>query len=133
MFAPSTSPENNFRFQGKNCSVSQTSTMTMSIIKDLFLNCIRAATILNEDTAFANDLAKTSETLLPFRIGSKGQLLEWYEEQEEAEPHHRHVSHLYALHPARLIECRKNTRLAQASRQTLELRGDERYRMEFKG
>lgn len=125
MFAPSTSPENNFRFQGKNCSVSQTSTMTMSIIKDLFLNCIRAATILNEDTAFANDLAKTSETLLPFRIGSKGQLLEWYEEQEEAEPHHRHVSHLYALHPARLIDAEKTPDLAQACRQTLELRGDD--------
>ena len=123
--APSTSPENTFTYRGKSCSVSQTSTMTMAIIKDLFISCIRSAEILDFDHDFAALLKQKLELMLPFQIGNKGQLLEWYEEHEEREPHHRHVSHLYALHPARLINTEDTPELTEACRKTLELRGDD--------
>jgi alpha-L-fucosidase 2 len=58
-------------------------------------------------------------------IGNKGQLQEWYRDYEDVDPHHRHVSHLYALHPATLISVTKTPELANAARRTLELRGDE--------
>ena len=54
-------------------------------------------------------------------LGSKGQILEWDREYEEADPHHRHLSFLYALYPAKMIHTKQ---LAQACRRSLELRGD---------
>ncbi len=122
--APSTSPENSFFYKAKICSVSQTTTMTMSIIKDLFQNCIKSADVLSKDKDFSDRLKETLEKMLPFKIGSKGQLLEWYEEVAEIEPHHRHVSHLYALHPSNLISVEKTPELANACKKTLKLRGD---------
>lgn len=123
--APSTSPENSFVYEGKGCSVSQTSTMTMGIIKDLFGNCIKAALLLDCDTEYAELLKAKTAQMLPFKTGSKGQLLEWYEEMAETEPHHRHVSHLYSLHPAHLISVEETPELADACKKTLELRGDD--------
>ncbi len=123
--APSTSPENSFNYEGKSCSVSQTSTMTMSIIKDLFGNCIKAATILECDNEYSALLKSTLSKMLDFKIGKKGQLLEWYEEVEEKEPHHRHVSHLYSLHPSNLITIENTPELAEACKKTLEIRGDD--------
>ena len=123
--APSTSPENNFLYKGSVCAVSQTSTMTMSIIRELFENCIRSCEILGEDKEFANLLSEKLQKMLPFKIGSKGQLLEWYEEYKEVEPHHRHCSMLYGLHPAHLITVDDTPELAQACKRSLELRGDE--------
>lgn len=123
--APSTSPENSFTYEGKSCSVSQTSTMTMGIIKDLLTNCVKVAEVLNCDADFAELLTVKLTKMLPFRTGSKGQLLEWYEEVEEREPHHRHVSHLYSLHPAHLISVEETPELANACKKTLELRGDD--------
>ena len=125
IFAPSTSPENTFKFQNRQCALSQTTTMTMSIIADLFDNYLKACRILSIENDFTKEIAQARERLLPFKIGSKGQLLEWYEELPEAEPHHRHVSHLYALHPANLIDTEKTPELAEACRRTLELRGDD--------
>jgi len=125
IFAPSTSPENTFKFQNRHCAVSQTTTMTMSIIADLFDNYLKACKILSIENDFTKAIADARERLLPFKVGSKGQLLEWYEEMEETEPHHRHVSHLYALHPANLIDTEKTPQLAAACRKTLELRGDD--------
>ena len=52
------------------------------------------------DKTFADEVRKCLKKLPPHRIGRNGQLLEWFEEYEEAEPGHRHISHLYALHPA---------------------------------
>lgn len=101
--APSTSPENNFLINGRQCAVSQTTTMTMSIIRELFENCVKASEILGEDGEFAKALKDKLGRLLPFKIGKKGQLLEWYNEEREAEMHHRHCSMLYGLHPAHLI------------------------------
>jgi alpha-L-fucosidase 2 len=124
--APAMSPENLFYDStGNKCSVSIATTRDMSIIRDLFANCIAAAKVLNVDAAFVNELAVKKEKLYPFQIGKKGNLQEWYKDFEDVEPHHRHVSHLYALHPATQISPLTTPELANAAKRTLELRGNE--------
>ncbi len=124
MIAPSTSPENEFWYGKEKCSVSQTSTMSMSIIKELFINCKKAADILGISDDIINEINEKQPKLLPFKVGAKGDLLEWYDDVEWCEPHHRHVSHLYALHPARLINHEDTPELIEAAKKTLEYRGD---------
>lgn len=124
--APSTSPENAFRYgDGKTGIVSVASTMDMAIARDLFANLEAAGQVLDTDQAFRAEVKAAGQKLFPFQIGAKGQLLEWYQDFDEVEPHHRHVSHLYALHPARIISPLATPELANAARRTLELRGDE--------
>lgn len=123
--APSVSPENRF-FDGnkKSQSVSVASTMDMSIIWDLFTNLAEASQVLNTDEAFrATVLAKRAQ-LYPMQIGSKGQLLEWQKEFEETEPEHRHVSHLFGLHPGRQITKTSAPLFFEATKKTLAMRGD---------
>ncbi len=122
---PSTSPENRYYYDGKKKgAVTVASTMDMGIIKDLFANITAASTILNTDEDFRDTIITANQKLFPFKIGSKGQLLEWYKDFEEEDPHHRHMSHLYALHPTNLISPLKTPDLANAAKKTLELRGD---------
>ncbi len=124
--APSTSPENAFaRGEDDNLALSQTTTMTMSITREVFENTLKTVEALGlpeDDLVFR--LRAALPRLLPFQIGSKGQLLEWYKEETEDDPHHRHKSHLYALHPAGQINMDDTPALAAAVRQSLELRGD---------
>ncbi|KFF02649.1 glycoside hydrolase family 95 protein [Flavobacterium reichenbachii] len=123
---PSTSPENKYYYDGKKQgTVTTASTMDIAIIKDLFENTREASKVLDIDSEFRQTLDKASSKLFPFKIGSKGQLLEWYKDFEEEDPHHRHTSHLYALHPADLISPLKTPELAAAAKRTLELRGDD--------
>jgi len=123
---PSTSPENIFYYDGKKQgTVTTASTMDIGIIKDLFENTIEASKVLNADLEFRQKVNSAREELLPFQIGSKGQLQEWYKDFEEEDPHHRHTSHLYALHPANLISPLQTPELAAAAKKTLELRGDD--------
>src|SRR5258708_34203349 len=99
--------------------------MHVSIIRDLFANVIAASTVLDTDQTFREQLTATQLKLLPFQIGSKGQLQEWYRDFEDVDPHHRHTSHLYALHPAHEISPLTTPELAAAAKKTLELRGDD--------
>ncbi|MEO8018877.1 MAG: glycoside hydrolase N-terminal domain-containing protein, partial [Pseudomonadota bacterium] len=126
---PSTSPENLFYFESsgekKRGAVSVASTMDLGIIRDSFANVIAAGAVLNTDDDFRAKLATTRDRLLPFRIGAKGQLQEWYRDFEDVDPHHRHTSHLFALHPAHEISPLATPELAAAARHTLELRGDD--------
>lgn len=123
---PSTSPENKYYYDGKKGGVVTTaSTMDIGIIKDLFENISEASKILNIDADFRQKVDKATNQLLPFQIGAKGQLQEWYKDFEDEDPHHRHTSHLYALHPANLISPLKTPDLANAAKKTLELRGDD--------
>lgn len=124
IFAPSTSPENTYSFKGKPVSVSQTTTMSMTIIKELFSNILKAANSLNIEDETVKEIKKKLPLLLPFKIGSEGQLLEWYNDEEEVEPHHRHKSHLYGLHPSNLITPDETPELASACKRSLERRGD---------
>ncbi|MCH5718021.1 glycosyl hydrolase family 95 catalytic domain-containing protein [Niabella hibiscisoli] len=124
--APSTTPENSFKdVNGKGQSVSVATTMDMSIIRDLFTNTVEAAKILGIDQAFSDTLTAKRQKLSPLKIGSKGQLLEWNEDFEEEEPLHRHVSHLYGLHPGKEMTPFENPQWFQAAKKTLQLRGDE--------
>jgi alpha-L-fucosidase 2 len=125
MLCPSTSPENGFTIEGKRLATARTTAMTMAIIRELLGNCISAADILGTDRDFAGKLSGIRDKLFPYQIGSKGQVLEWDGEYEEVEPHHRHTSLLYGLHPGNQISAEKTPDLFAASKKTLELRGDD--------
>lgn len=124
--APTTSPENTYLLpNGERVNVCAGSTMDNQILRELFSNTIDAARILGIDDDFSNILSEKRAGLMPTTIGADGRIMEWLEPYREADPHHRHVSHLYGLHPANEISIRQTPDLAQAARKTLEARGDE--------
>lgn len=124
--APTTSPENAFFMPGtrKSINICMGSTMDNQLIRELFRNTMQAASILQTDTDFSAQLAEATDKLPPNQIGSDGRLMEWLEEYEEAEPQHRHVSHLYGLHPGNEITPELTPDLAEAARKSLYVRGD---------
>jgi alpha-L-fucosidase 2 len=123
--APSTSPENVFiADDGQKRAVSVATTMDMSITRDLFSNVIAASQLLGEDAELRNELVSKRDRLFPFQVGKKGNLQEWYKDWEDAEPQHRHVSHLFGLFPGHDISPITTPELAAAARKSLELRGD---------
>jgi len=96
--------------------------MDTEIAWELFGRAIEASKILNVDVEFRDRLETARGKLWPFKVGKYGQLQEWLEDYEEAEPGHRHVSHLFALHPGSQITPRTTPDLAKAARVTLERR-----------
>ncbi|MFW0718474.1 glycosyl hydrolase family 95 catalytic domain-containing protein [Pedobacter sp. N23S346] len=124
--APSTSPENSYLLpNGSKEVVTIGSTMDLSIIRDLFNNLIDATKILGTDQDFAKLLKEKRDRLRPLQIGKKGNLQEWYGDFEDEDPQHRHVSHLFGLHPGREISPLIDTVYANAAKKTLLIRGDE--------
>jgi alpha-L-fucosidase 2 len=122
----SNSPENAFRTaDGQTANVCMGPTVDQQIIRELFGNVIESAQILGTDAEFAKQLAAARSKLAPHQIGKYGQLQEWLEDFDEAEPHHRHVSHLYGLYPSDQITPLGTPKLAAAARTTLERRGDD--------
>jgi alpha-L-fucosidase 2 len=121
---PSISPENSFIIPGGggNASMVMGPTMDHMIIRDLLQNTIKASIILDTDIAFRKRMEKTLEKLTPIKIGSDGRILEWSEEFREAEPGHRHISHLYGLHPGDQITQQRNQEFLEAARKTIEYR-----------
>lgn len=120
---PSNSPENRFRTpDGKEANVCMGPSMDMQILYDLFTNCIEAAGVLGIDEPFRARLEKTRARLAPPQIGKHSQLQEWLEDYDEPEPGHRHMSHLFALHPGRQITLRGTPKLAKAARVSIERR-----------
>jgi alpha-L-fucosidase 2 len=99
--------------------------MDISLIRDLFSTTILASERLRTDADFRKRVEAARARLLPFQIGKQGELLEWSEEFTESDPHHRHFSHLYGLHPAQQITREGSPALFAAARRSLELRGDE--------
>jgi alpha-L-fucosidase 2 len=123
--APSTSPENLYKtdkdYVGAT-AIAMTADMTM--IRELFNKTIKASVILDIDADFRREMQKALDRLYPYRIGSKGHLQEWFLDWEDRDPHHRHVSHLFGLYPGHQITREETPKLADAARQSLELRGD---------
>ena len=121
---PSVSPENSFRIPGEKGTASMVMGPTMDhmIIRDLLLNTIEASIVLDTDKSFRVRMEKTLERLTPIKTGTDGRILEWSEEFEEREPGHRHISHLYGLHPGNQITEQKNPELLEAARRTIEYR-----------
>lgn len=122
---PATSPENGFSIAGRHTATDRTSAMSMALARELFGNCVKACEVLGADGDFAQKLRATMARLRPDHIGSDGRLLEYFEEHEEDEPHHRHLSHLYAVHPGSRINREETPELMEACRRSLEGRGDE--------
>jgi alpha-L-fucosidase 2 len=121
---PSTSPENTFRWEGHEHAVAMASTMDQSITWDLFTNLIEASESLDTDEEFRQTVVDARNRLLLPQIAPDGYLQEWFDDFEEIDPQHRHVSHLFGLHPGRQISPRSTPQYAAAARQTLERRGD---------
>ena len=123
--APSNSPENAFLLpDGGAANTCMGPTMDQQIVRELFGNTIAAARALGVDAEFAARLEAARARLAPHQIGKHGQLQEWLEDYDEQEPHHRHVSHLYGLHPGNQITATGTPDLFHAARVTLERRGD---------
>lgn len=125
IFSPSTSPENLYMIGDYECSVSETTYMTMGIIRDLFTNLLKSYDILGIDSELKANVAEKLKKLVPYKIGKDGSLYEWYNDEKGFDKHHRHVSHLYSLFPANLINIDDTPELAQAAIRTLENRGDD--------
>jgi alpha-L-fucosidase 2 len=120
---PSTSPENVFLApDGQKAQTSAGTTMDMAITWELFSHCIQASEILGIDAEFRATLEKTRARLAKPQIGKHGQLQEWLEDFEEAEPGHRHMSHLYGLYPGHQLTLRGTPELTTAARKSLERR-----------
>ncbi|MBL0156537.1 MAG: glycoside hydrolase family 95 protein [Bryobacterales bacterium] len=127
--AAGNSPENIFLYtdasgKKRESGICMGPTMDVAICRDLFRNTIEAAKILGVDGALQKELQGKLAKLLPYRVGKRGQLQEWPEDFAERDPEHRHVSHLYGLHPGNDLHPRTTPELCQAARRTLEIRGD---------
>jgi alpha-L-fucosidase 2 len=120
---PSHSPENAFLDEKGNEGVLCVgATMDFAIVRELFGGCLRAAQDLGQDAEFRGRLQAALDRLPPYQVGKHGQLQEWMQDFDEAEPGHRHVSHLFALHPGHSITLRGTPELARAARVSLERR-----------
>lgn len=120
---PSMSTENVFIApNGKHAQVSDGCTMDIALIRELFGNCIEAGKALGVDGEFRTRLEQARSRLIPYQIGKHGQLQEWSKDFDEAEPGHRHMSHMYGLYPGSDITPRLAPKLAQAARVSLERR-----------
>ena len=118
---PSNSPELNHH---SNASVCAGPTMDTQILRDLFDGCASASEVLGVDADLRTQVRAARQRLAPMKVGSRGNVQEWLYDWVETEQNHRHVSHLYGLHPSNQITRRGTPQLHAAARRTLELRGD---------
>ena len=123
--SPSTSPENLSTDGRHSVSLAKSTTITDTVVLNLFNEILSACDELGICDEFYVTVRNAAEKIKPFKVGSYGQLLEWDDEYEECDIHHRHVSHLIGLHPFNLITPEKTPELAEACRATLFRRGDD--------
>lgn len=114
--APSTSPEHG--------PVDEGTTFTHAVIREVLGEAIAAASILNTDGNDVTTWANTMTALVPYTVGRYGQLQEWSRDIDDPDDHHRHVNHLFGLHPGTSISPLSTPDLAKAARVVLEHRGD---------
>ncbi|KIY03655.1 uncharacterized protein Z520_00346 [Fonsecaea multimorphosa CBS 102226] len=127
---PSVSPENTFfvEEQGRRQehALSLSPTLDVALVRDLLAFCVEVASSLGSQDAtnkdFIQRVKQTIPKLPPLQIGKHGQLQEWLEDFEEAQPDHRHMSHIVALIRSNQISKRRTPELAEAVRVTLERR-----------
>lgn len=98
--------------------------MDHQLIRALFRSVIQACSILETEADFAKELEALIPQIAPDHIGKHGQLQEWLEDKDDPENHHRHVSHLWAVHPGNEINWEETRKLMNAAKQSLEYRGD---------
>jgi alpha-L-fucosidase 2 len=118
------SPENDYRGpDGKHYTVSMGSSMSQQIVWEVFTSTLEAAEVLNVDDDLVRQVRGARSKLYLPRIGPEGRLMEWAEPFEERDPQHRHISHLFALHPGRQYTHQQNPEMLDACRKVLERRG----------
>lgn len=121
---PGTSPENTVKIDSKQYEISMATTMDMSIIRELFNDCITSARQLGIDQDFVKRLQTAESRLYPLHIGQYGQLQEWFQDWDDPKDTHRHISHLFGLFPGKFITAGGTPELAAAAKQSMIFRGD---------
>ena len=116
---PSGSPENGFLHNGKRATLDYGISMDQELAHEVFRNTLTAARILGIDDEFSREVAELLPKLALPQIGSDGRMLEWRTAREEAEPSHRHLSHLYGFHPGNRILLDAAPEQARAVHQSL--------------
>lgn len=120
---PSVSPENTFIApDGSKSQICMGPAHDQQVIWQLFKNFIDASKALDLNDAFLQKVIQAQGKLAKSKIGSDGRLMEWNEEFEEVEPGHRHISHLFALHPGYQIDVHETPELAAAAKKSLDFR-----------
>lgn len=120
---PSVSPENTYILpSGERGCACYGATMDSEILRDLFEGYIKAADVLGRDEELLTKTKEMLDKLPELQIGKHGQIMEWMKDYEELEPGHRHISHLYGLHPSHQIDVMDTPKLAEAALKTLERR-----------
>jgi alpha-L-fucosidase 2 len=114
--APSTSPEHG--------PIDQGTTFVHAVVREVLLNAIDASKALGTDSKERAQWQEVLDKLAPYRVGRYGQLMEWSKDIDDPNDEHRHVNHLFGLHPGHTISPITTPDLAQASRIVLEHRGD---------
>ncbi|MCX4263601.1 MAG: glycoside hydrolase N-terminal domain-containing protein [Muribaculaceae bacterium] len=124
MTSPGTSPENKFKISEDKCAATSCGpTSDIAIARECISDAMLAAIALKCDKDFVNKSEKAIARLAPYKIGSKGQLQEWWIDWVEWEPTHRHQSHLFGLYPGHQITPETTPDLSAAAARSLELRG----------
>ncbi|GLT47344.1 hypothetical protein SLA2020_210480 [Shorea laevis] len=124
---PSTSPEHMFIApDGSSASVSYSSTMDMAIIREVFSGIVSAAEVLGRtDDSIIGKVREAQPRLLPTRVARDGSIMEWAQDFQDPDVHHRHVSHLFGLFPGHTITIEKTPDLCKAADNTLYKRGED--------
>ncbi|KAL6643280.1 hypothetical protein ACP70R_021461 [Stipagrostis hirtigluma subsp. patula] len=126
---PSTSPEHCFIAPGGGgylASVSYSTTMDISIIREIFLAVISSSKVLGKsDTTLIKRIKKALPRLPPIAIGKDNTIMEWAQDFEDPEVHHRHLSHLFGLYPGHTITMEKNPEICNAVTNSLYKRGQD--------
>ena len=126
MTAPSTSPENKYITSDGYCGATfYGATADMAMVRECLSDMRSAAQVLDVDADICCTIDSVLHNLVPYRIGANGNLQEWYYDWSDAEPAHRHQSHLFGLFPGHSICPDTDTTLIDACRRTLEMRGLE--------
>ena len=120
---PAVSPENTFVApDGSQCQISMGPTHDQQTIWQLFDDFEMASEALQINDAFTQEVADAKGRLLETRIASDGRIMEWAQEFPEAEPGHRHISHLFAVHPGSQINLLQTPELAEAASKSMDYR-----------
>ncbi|TAD86647.1 MAG: glycoside hydrolase family 95 protein [Bacteroidetes bacterium] len=120
---PAASPENSFIAPDKsNGTISMGPSHDQQIIDEVFATIIDAALILNDNDQFVEKIKSAKNNLLKVKIGDDGRLLEWAKPYVEAEPGHRHMSHLYAFYPGHAFTNTETPQYVAAAKKSIEYR-----------
>nr|WP_321376381.1 glycoside hydrolase family 95 protein [uncultured Bacteroides sp.] len=121
---PSNSPENGPKIKDSKGHLFAGITMDNQLVTDLFSNTAEAAQILSMDKSFCDTITTMRRKLPPMQVGQHGQLQEWFQDWDNPEDHHRHISHLWGLYPGYQISPYRTPVLFEAAKNTLIQRGD---------